>query len=450
MGEYWFLTAGRVTLSLGKNYLPDELMTLFRESDRYHHQDLLDEYASRESHEYSTKFENMTGYAVSVTTLRSRLSLTGFDPDLVRSEALKFLEYETAESDVPEGDEDEDNQGLLRSKWLVHESLPMPKLLDKVISWAKSTDGWLNHQMHPYGSAESFYGSAWESIIECYDDPRFALSLMLRGIRRDAVVKLNLTKLIMGGWMEPDELPSQTAERRLRRQTSSSGRIIVITEGSSDSQLIRKAFELVRPDIVDYFAFLDFSATDAPGGTDRVVSLTRGLAAAGVMNRVISVLDNDCAGRDAERQLLKSSLPETFRVMRLPEVEFARSYPTLGPSGSRDEDVNGRACSIEFMFGSEIMRMATGYLPPVRWKSFMPAVGDYQGELVEKRAVQQAIVDGLKDKTLRPEVIDCATALVDKIMRALPVTLGPASTSMSPLIPARVRANSHTESDDLW
>lgn len=453
MGEYWYLTAGSVTLAMGKNYLPDELMTLFRESDRYQRQDLLAEYDSRgNEEEYTPKYNDMIGYAVPVTALRDRLSLTGFDPDIVKQEAVRFISYETADWE-PEQDADEegdeDYEGSLRGEWMEHGSLPAGQLLDKVISWAKSTDGWLNHTFYSR-SLDNFYARVWESLTECYDDPRFSLALMLRRLRRYVTVRLNLTKLVLGGWMERDELPTQTAERRLKLQTSSSGRIIVVTEGSSDSQLLRRAFELVRPDLADYFAFLDFSTTDAPGGTDRVVSLTRGLAAAGVMNRVIAVLDNDCAGREAERQLLRSSLPETFGVTRLPDVDFARFYPTLGPSGSRTEDVNGRACSIEFMFGEEVMRLTTGDLPAVRWKSFMPSVGEYQGELVEKRTVQQAILLALKANAVSQDVLDSASVVVARIMETLPKHLGPASTSLSPLIPARVRAFAHTESDDHW
>jgi hypothetical protein len=135
----------------------------------------------------------------------------------------------------------------------------------------------------------------------------------------------------------------------------------------------------------------------------------------------------------------------------LPDVEWARSYPTQGPSGDRIEDVNGRACSIEFMFGSELMRSPkTWALAPVRWKSYIPAVNDYQGELTEKRAIQQAILPALGDTAPAREVVEHAKRLVDHLLSTFPRTLGPASSSISPLIPAHVRAKAHAESDDLW
>ena len=57
------------------------------------------------------------------------------------------------------------------------------------------------------------------------------------------------------------------------------------------------------------FEFLDFAEYRAPGGTDRVVSLTKGMATAGVMNRIVAVLDNDTAGRVAADQLADLAFP---------------------------------------------------------------------------------------------------------------------------------------------
>ena len=54
-----------------------------------------------------------------------------------------------------------------------------------------------------------------------------------------------------------------------------------------------------------------------------------------------------CAGQ-AEKQLKRTQLSGPYAVYRLPDLDFARSYPTLGPSGlelvtrSRESGLVGR------------------------------------------------------------------------------------------------------------
>ena len=74
-------------------------------------------------------------------------------------------------------------------------------------------------------------------------------------------------------------------------------------------------------------------------------------------------------------------LPERVRVVTLPTVEYASNYPTLGPDGPSRTDVNGRAASIEFMFGRDLLQDHEGSPFPVRWATWMPAAAEWQGAL---------------------------------------------------------------------
>lgn len=123
----------------------------------------------------------------------------------------------------------------------------------------------------------------------------------------------------------------------------------------------------------------------------------RSFAAAGVMNRVIGILDNDTAGRQAEKQLASTSLPDHYAVCRLPDLDYAQSYPTLGPSGASSDDVTGRACSVEFYFGQDCLLGPDGKPVPVRWKSHIDSMHDYQGELANKVYVQERIKEMLRE-----------------------------------------------------
>jgi hypothetical protein len=165
----------------------------------------------------------------------------------------------------------------------------------------------------------------------------------------------------------------------------------VLTEGKFDSRVLPRALKLVRPDIAGYFKFLDFDTTRAPGGTDKVVANLKSFTAAGGMNRVIGLLDNDTAGREAIKKLKDITLPKHYSACLLPDLDYARSYPTLGPSGEASDNINGRACSLEFYFGLNSLKGPNGDPIPVQWKAFKELVHDYQGELTNKPYVQARI-----------------------------------------------------------
>lgn len=273
---------------------------------------------------------------------------------------------------------------------------PPEEVLKQLIEWVRNSyENWTLPENQSL--EEQFLSYIWEDLVETPLDPRFLIRLLSYDLRGNMTVTLDLTDLCCAGHLAWEDDLVEEASFRMQHETLTSGKIIVIPEGPSDSAIIKKCLEIGRPDVAHQFSFLNFESNGAPGGTDRVVSLTRGLAGAGVMNRVLALLDNDSAGRDAQRILMDSSLPPHFGVMRLPDVEFAYSYPTLGPSGAAKEDVNGRAVSVEFMLGPESMMKANdGKLPPVRWRSYLSSIGDYQGSLEIKGPVQRAIMDDLK------------------------------------------------------
>lgn len=192
---------------------------------------------------------------------------------------------------------------------------------------------------------------------------------------------LDLSDLLSAGYCNSTEDLSAQAIHELSLMTASTGPIVVITEGKFDAQVIPRALRLVCPEVAGYFKFWDLETTKAAGGTDQVVKNMRSFAAAGVMNRVIGILDNDTAGRHAENQLARTPLPDHYAVCRLPDLDYARSYPTLGPPALRLTTSRGRACSVEFYFGRDCRRGPDGTLLPVRWKSLIDSMTEYQGEL---------------------------------------------------------------------
>jgi hypothetical protein len=409
------MTAGSRTLHAGKNYLPDSVALLFTESELT--VKVAPGSGDDESSEAGPPSRDVFLYTCTVRSIRARLALQGFDSERVHAVALAYLE------DVLTDPELEYRFSETERSW--HPSAE--SLLDAAVAWT-GQQYWPGITADP---VSTHLEDVWQDLVECFDDPRFAIALLVRGSRMNTTVKLDLSDCLMGGWLQSNECPHLTARARLASRVGSSGAVIVVTEGSTDAALLSRALHLADPAIAHQFEFLDFGSTSAPGGTDQVVKLTRSLAAAGVINRVVAVLDNDAAGNHAAQTLRRSHLPGHFSVAVLPNVTYATRYPTIGPEGSSEANANGRAVTIEMMFGEAILRTAgNGNLPPVRWGGPVGSAGVYQGRIDFKRQVQAAVTAALDGE----DSIDDIESGLAEGCRVLSRLLIEAATSIRPMM----------------
>lgn len=388
VGSWWSVEVGKQEIPVwGKSYVPDELMLLFTDSDHFIDQAKADGLAEVESKVQSGEstwpmhsapwHSRLLGYSAAAGTLRTRLELQGFSTEWVQELSTAF--FDDVDDDVdpfehwPEG----------RQSYCDGSSITAALTTRRGRAAGAGIEPDMRNDPEGY-----FLHEQWAALREAFDDPRFALSLSLSRTQKSTPVTLDLTDLVLGGWLAMDEMPHREARSRMSAAVAASGPVIVIAEGATDARWLRRSLEVSAPDVAHHFEFLDFAGYNAPGGTDRVVSLSKGMAAAGVMNRIVAVLDNDTAGREAARQLAALNLPPQLAVVTLPTVPYASRYPTLGPTGSVDADVNGRATSIEFMFGEDVLRDDDGSFVPVRWQSFIESAGTYQGRLGSKHKIE--------------------------------------------------------------
>jgi hypothetical protein len=229
-----------------------------------------------------------------------------------------------------------------------------------------------------------------------YWDERFALRLVLLAFP-DAQVRLDVTALAEGGWIEgePTALASNALES-LRTDAAALAPTVVLTEGRTDAEFLSAALKILYPHLTDLVRFLDYAGRPE-GGVGALVRLVRSFAAAGIANKVVALFDNDAAAADGLRLLDAARLPPNIRVVRYPDTALATDYPTLGPptsntpSGSLNQaNVNGLAGSIELYLGRDVLTLPEGKLSPVQWKSFVPGVNRYQGEVTGKTQIQDA------------------------------------------------------------
>ena len=158
-------------------------------------------------------------------------------------------------------------------------------------------------------------------------------------------------------------------------------RFLIVTEGSSDSSIIKRALQLLRPHVQDFFEFVDMGNGYPFSGAGNLFNFTKGLVKIGIQNNIVIIFDNDAEGVTKYKETLGLNLPPNMKVMLLPSLKCFKKFPTTGPAGDSKADINGRAAAIECY-----LDLNSKYLPKplVRWNSYNKKVECYQGELVEK------------------------------------------------------------------
>ncbi|MGY3404825.1 hypothetical protein ACVWZV_000938 [Bradyrhizobium sp. GM5.1] len=189
--------------------------------------------------------------------------------------------------------------------------------------------------------------------------------------------------LVTNGWAEEAEF----VPRARRRQT-----YLLATEGSSDVHILKRAFQHLRPEIADFFRFIDVSERHPFSGTGSLVKFAEGLAKIDVQNQTVFLLDNDAEGHGAFQRIRELSLPINMRTMVLPSLRDFESFPSIGPGGNFLLDINGRAASIECYLDLHSDGLPA---PLVRWTNYKEDVGAYQGALQAKDRYSKAFFDNI-------------------------------------------------------
>lgn len=235
----------------------------------------------------------------------------------------------------------------------------------------------------------------WLLDMLTYMDERFALRLVLLAFPHDEVV-LDVTDLGEGGWVTDAETLASDAALSITGVAGMHAPVVVLTEGRTDAEFLRVGLQVLYPHLTDLIRFLDYEGRPE-GGVGALVRMIRAFAAAGIVNRVVAIFDNDTAATDALRTLDMTKIPDQIKVVRYPYLEIAENYPTLGPptiespSGSvSPANVNGLAGSIELYLGRDVLTQGNGIFYPVQWTSYIPAVAAYQGEVVNKGKIHEA------------------------------------------------------------
>jgi hypothetical protein len=203
-----------------------------------------------------------------------------------------------------------------------------------------------------------------------------ALYAILSAAPPNEIVEYELSDVIHGGWVTRDPAESIFFEK-----------IILLTEGKTDADILSKSLKMLYPELYPYYQFMDFGGLKVEGGASALVRTVKAFAGARVSHPIIALFDNDTPGI-SELQKLPKQLPGNIRAMKLPDIKLAKKYPTIGPSGLKRMDVNGLACGIEIYLGSEVLSNNNIYYP-IRWNNYVVEMKRYHGAFDAKNEIQK-------------------------------------------------------------
>jgi hypothetical protein len=360
--------------------------------------------------EFGGRWPTAIKYVASLAVVKDRLEFMGITLAAVR----EFFEAGIGErlDDLQRQRQDPwTNSELFQEMYDREEAVLQDLTLDR---WLEAFAHVIREKLQPnrahwYGDGEEELGPELPSVV------RFLLGLSwgegvwfpghdFRMFMRAAVeitgtraeVVYDISELFEGEDLDEADLCSW-ARREMAEEFVINHKVVVLAEGRTDVRAIEGALRILYPHLADYYSFMDFEGTRAPGGAAALVATIKAFVGAGIVNRIVAFFDNDTAARAALRSLRDIELPESVRVLHYPPAPWAEQYPTLGPQGLVAMDINGLAGSLELYFGLDVLRQQDGKLVPVQWRGYDESLNQYQGELMHKTELQERFASKLRD-----------------------------------------------------
>jgi len=237
-------------------------------------------------------------------------------------------------------------------------------------------------------------------LIESANERVVMLAIVLSA-NPDSLIELDVSDLYEGGWLSDVVIAESNTDISWTMDTTPP---IILTEGVFDRKVLIDSVSLLRPEIASYLRFLD-TGYKTEGGASAILKMLKSFAAAGISNRILVILDNDTAAREAISTIKNYRLPKNFGVVTLPIFDALKDYPTIGPQGLTGMDINGLAAALELYLGEDVLRNSDNALIPVQWTGYNSRMSTYQGELTQKSVVQKKFAEKISIARKHPELV---------------------------------------------
>ena len=413
MGSYCELYINDCEVFSSKSYVVSEVMTLFRENDKNSSTKIIIE--DDEEHE-----EAVIEYQASAKAVKQRLDIMGFSlkyviADFESMRANKILELSECVAESPEGYWQEELTLYQKStfkNYLEAFEVITDSGIHPVYYLQKNPDSSKLIQSILSDNYEDFYWAFPCSDIRCF------FRAIIEITPEESIVRQDISELVSSGYYELDDNVCENALHELTSAYPSNSKIIVLTEGKTDKEVLEQSLKLLYPHLHEYYSFMDFSFLP-PGGAGNLVNLLKSFSGAGITNKVLALFDNDTAAFSAVQSLNSIQLPDNIKVLHYPDIDLTQKYQTIGPNGTSIQNINGLACSIELYFGEDILK-ENGKFIPVQWKSLDARVNKYQGEIQNKDQLKKKFMSKLKNCQTNPSTINSNEWKdIDKILRCI-------------------------------
>ena len=395
MGTEIQLKIGGVSLDYAKNHMGNDYGFLFQDGDEARRRSdgiNYDYYAEDPDANQQDLAEHETAFVRTLARVLPRLQLLGHTLEHARSEYQAVLDSveEMADEDAPEG-----------SPPLTFEEFcalacrhPLSSLSTDYVDFgteerAAVAQGRFAAESDEFAripsvdNSDSYWSEAsyFSSRLCTLSAPSMLQIFGLNPANVDVEVVWQFGPLVNSGWVERENFQPNA------RRTQS---ILVATEGASDARILSRALELLRPDVSDFFRFVDADERHHFWGTGNLVKFAEGLLRIDVHNHVLFVLDNDAEGVDACRKIQDLTLPGNMRCMVLPKLDEFRNFPARGPEGVSTCDINGRAAAIECYLDLNLK----GYpAAQVLWSNYKKDVDAWHGALEHKESFMRHFLE---------------------------------------------------------
>lgn len=421
MSSYASLTLGSLEIGDSRNGVDPELIWLFRPSDKHVEKVTRRNRARLAKYilpEYIEEFDDANPltcveYRCTVADLRDRLDLKGFTLEMAKERFNQVgLQYEAQVMET-ESHSETCSQKLcpltieswldaiirIKEECLTEETLTKVPSDDEQLPLLTDMLQFSNRNTYGFPGLGSAYG------LPTFDYLLF-IRLVIESARSDEYLVYDLTDLVYAGYVDEEDDCVTLAEVETNTSIVFHQKVIVLTEGRTDKDFLERSLKILYPHLSDYFHFFDFNLNKHPGGTGVLANLVRAFAAASVEHRILALFDNDASAKDALKNLDAESFPGNIRFRHYPDLAMAENYPTIGPSGRDTMNVNGLAGSLELYLGQDVLKSDDGELPPVQWIGYQRGVCQYQGEVLDKKKIQDRFSAKLRACETSPEKRD--------------------------------------------
>lgn len=214
-----------------------------------------------------------------------------------------------------------------------------------------------------------------EEINECFYEniePYIILRLLAENpenLNYDVIWDYN--EVVEAGWTRLDFL---------KEGLEDSDKLLIVTEGKSDSFIIKRTLDEIFPNIQDFFEFIDMEENYPFTGVGNLLNFSKGLSKIKIQNKIIVLFDNDTAGNEIYNKVKEIQKPDNLVFCHLPLCNEFNQFLCIGPSGTNFSNINGKAVAIECFLDFN----SVAEKPMIIWTSYNKNMKQYQGELVNK------------------------------------------------------------------